>query len=283
MIRVICDSTCDLSEELLNKYQIKVVPLHIVLDGKEYRDGFEIKPDEIYKWSEEHNQTPKTSAVSIEDTIEVMKEILDSGDEIIAFTISKSMSTTFNVFNLAAQYLEAQDKVTVVDSKNLSAGIGLLALKTCDLISEGKNREEIFEELKEIRERINSSFIVSTLTYLARGGRCSSATAMAGSLLGIKPIIELHDGAMGVANKIRANTIDKMIDKYLEAKKEFMLKADSKRVIIIDSGIEAEHLNKIIEYVKNLNHFDEIILQKAGGVISSHCGPGTFGIMFENK
>lgn len=283
MIRVVCDSTSDLSQELLEKYNIKLIPLHIVLDGKEYRDGTEITPSEIYKWSDETNQTPKTSASSIEDAIKVMEEIIKEGDEIIAFTISKSMSTTFNVFNLAAQYLDAQDKITVVDSKNLSSGIGLLALKTCDLIAQGKTRDEIFEELKEIRTKINSSFIVSTLTYLARGGRCSSASAMAGSLLGIKPVIELTDGTMGVTSKIRANGMDKMIDKYLELKKDQMLNADPKRVIIVESGIEKEYLDKIINSIVGLNHFEEIIVQKAGGVISSHCGPGTFGVMFENN
>lgn len=283
MIRFVCDSTSDLSKELLNKYNIEIVPMHIVLDLKEYKDGIEISPEDIYKWSDETNQTPKTSAASIEDTIKVFKEILDDGDEIIAFTISKSLSTTFNVFNLAAEYLEAKDRVSVIDSRNLCSAIGYLAMKAYDMTNEGKSRNEIVDEINILKERMNTSFIVSTLAYLSRGGRCSGVTAMAGTLLGIKPIIEVKDGELALGNKIRANGIDKMIDKYFELKKDSLLNASKERLIIVDSGIEKEELDKFVNLVKGLNHFDNILTLKAGGVISSHCGPGTFGMMYLDK
>ena len=183
MIRIAADSTCDLSKELIDKYNISIIPLHIVLDDKEYKDGVDITPDEIYAWSDKNSTTPKTSAVGFEDAMKAMEQIVDSEDELIIFTISEKMSTTANVFRMAAEELEIEDKVSVIESANLSTGIGLLVIEAAAMAAEGRAREEITDFIEDMKPRVRSSFVVDTLTYLHRGGRCSSVAALAGGML----------------------------------------------------------------------------------------------------
>ena len=132
MVRIYSDSTCDLSKELCERYNITILPLYIILGDKDYRDGENITPAEIFKWSDEHKTTPKTSAASLEDIEARMKPALDAGDEIIAFSISAEMSNMGNVIRLAAQALEAEDRVHYIDSRNLSTGIGHLVVEAAN-------------------------------------------------------------------------------------------------------------------------------------------------------
>ena len=143
MIRIVADSTCDLSKELIEEYGISIVPLHIVLGEKEYLDGTEISPDEIYAWADANEDTPKTSAVGFEQALELMQSMVETEDEMIIFTISEKMSTTANVFRMAAEELELENRVSVVDSANLSTGIGLMVIKAAELAKAVKNRAEI--------------------------------------------------------------------------------------------------------------------------------------------
>ena len=160
MIRIFSDSTCDLSEELLERYEITLVPLHIELGDKEYRDRIEITTDEIFAWSDANNTTPKTSACAMDDTIDLMKPVLDAGDEIVIFSISDSMSTTGNVFRLVTEELDAGDKVSVIDSANLSTGIGLLVVEAAVMAKEGKLREEIVARMEMLKPKVRASFVV---------------------------------------------------------------------------------------------------------------------------
>ena len=194
MIRIFSDSTCDLSEELLERYEITLVPLHIELGDKEYRDRIEITTDEIFAWSDANNTTPKTSACAMDDPIDLMTPVLDAGDEIVIFSISDSMSTTGNVFRLVTEELDAGDKVSVIDSANLSTGIGLLVVEAAVMAKEGKLREEIVARMEVLKPKVRASFVVDTLVYLHRGGRCSSVAALAGSLLKLHPKIIVENG-----------------------------------------------------------------------------------------
>lgn len=279
MVKIISDSTCDLSKDLLDRYDISIIPLHICLGEKEYRDGLEISPDEIYKWADEHRTTPKTSAPSLEDVENIMKPILENGDEIIVFTISSSMSTSYNVMKNAADDLGKSDKVTVVDSMNLSTGIGLSVVEAAILAKEGKDREEICEIIGKYIPRVRASFVVDTLVYLHRGGRCSTVAALAGSMLKLHPKIVVEDGKM-FANKKYAGKIDTVILKYVQDMAQDLLNAKKERVFITHSGCDVNTIEMVKDYLKSLNHFDEILVTRAGGVISSHCGPGTLGVLF---
>lgn len=279
MVKIIADSTCDLSDELVQKYNITIIPLHIVLGEKEYRDRVEITPDEIYRWSDENNTTPKTSAVSIEDTMAVMKPIADAGDEMVAFTISGQMSTTANVFRMAAEELEIEDKVSVVDSGSLSTGIGLLVIEAALMSQEGKSREEISRRMETLKPQVRASFVVDTLVYLHRGGRCSSVAALAGSMLRLHPRIVVKNGAMEAAQKYRGKMSAIIMD-YAKDMETDLLTARKNRVFITHSGCSQEIVDQVYSYLKQLIYFEEILVTRAGGVISSHCGPGTLGVLY---
>lgn len=279
MIKIISDSTCDLSEELLNKYDIDILPLHVVMGDKEYIDGVNISPDEIYVWSDEHKETPKTSAVGIEEAINLFRKYIDAGEEIIAFAISEDMSTTANVMRIAAEELEKEDKIHVIDSMNLSTGVGHLVVEAAIMAKNGESAETIVNEIEKMRHRVRASFVIDTLVYLQRGGRCSSVAAIAGGLLKLHPKIVVENGKM-IASKKYRGSIDSAILKYVADLEEELAKAKKDRVFITHSGCDKELIAKVREKLEALNRFDEILVTRAGSVISSHCGPGTLGVLF---
>lgn len=282
MIRVVSDSTCDLSKEMLEEFDITVVPLHIVLDTQEYRDGIDITEHEIFEWADANKTTPKTSAISFEDAINTLEPIVKAGDTAICFTISESMSNTANVFRLAAEELDASDRVYVYNSMSLSNGVGMLAVVAAKLAKEGRNIDEILKELDECRDKLDVSFVIDTLVYLARGGRCSAATALMGGVLKLHPKIVLEGGAMDAEKKYRGampsvvmNYVKDLEPKLLNARKEF--------VCLVHTEQDEAIVDSVRDYLLSLNYFDRIIESVAGGVISSHCGPGTLGVMFISK
>lgn len=279
MIKIISDSTCDLSEELLNKYDIDILPLHVVMGDKEYIDGVNISPDEIYVWSDEHKETPKTSAVGIEEAINLFRKYTDAGEEIIAFAISEDMSTTANVMRIAAEELEKEDKIHVIDSMNLSTGVGHLVVEAAIMAKNGESAETIVSNIEKMRHRVRSSFVIDTLVYLQRGGRCSSVAAIAGGLLKLHPKIVVENGKM-IASKKYRGSIDSAILKYVADLEEELAKAKKDRAFITHSGCDKELIAKVREKLESLNRFDEILVTRAGSVISSHCGPGTLGVLF---
>ena len=282
MIRIVADSTCDLSKELIEKYDIQVVPLHIFLDKKEFLDGINITPDEIYTWADAKEDTPKTSAVGFEETGKIVKQLIDTEDEMIAFTLSSKMSTTANVFRLVVEELELEDKVSVVDTGNLSTGISLIILKAADMAKAGKSRAEICQTVEELKSKVQTSFIVNTLTYLHRGGRCNSIAALASSMLKLHTKIVVTDGSMSANKKYRGKMENAIMD-YVKDMEEDLKVADSERVFVTHSGCEQAIIDNVYSYLKKLNYFDEILITRAGGVISSHCGPGTLGVLYLKK
>lgn len=279
MVRIIADSTCDLSQDLLEKYNIKILPLHILLGEEEYEDGKNISPEEIYRWSDEHGTTPRTSAPSPESTLELYKEVYTEGSEMICFSISGQMSTTGNVMQLVAEEMGIADKVTVIDSENLSTGIGHLVLEAAIMAAEGKGRDEIVKRIEALRPLVRASFVVDTLVYLHRGGRCSGLAAMLGTTLHLHPMIVVENGKMHSAKKYRGS-LEKALMAYAKDLEPAMRKAKRDRVFITHSGCEPEMVEMVREFLEGLGLFQEIVETRAGGVISSHCGPGTLGILF---
>lgn len=279
MIKIISDSTCDLSKDLIEKYDIAILPLHIHLGEEEYQDGVTITPDEIYTWADANNTTPKTSAASMMEAIELFEPYIKNGDEIIAFSISSTMSANNNVMRLAAEELEAEDKIHVIDSANLSTGIGLLVIEAAIMAKDGKTAEEIVAKIEELKTRVSASFVVDTLTYLHRGGRCSSVAALAGGALKLHPKIVVENGKMG-ANKKYRGKMNSVILSYAKDLEEDLKNAKKDRVFITHSGCDESIIALVREYLESLNKFDEILETRAGGVISSHCGPGTLGVLF---
>ena len=282
MTKIICDSTCDLSKDLLEKYDISILPLHILLGNEEYSDGVNLQPEEIYKWADAHKTTPKTSAPSIEEAVKLFEPYVKSGGELVCFSISSEMSASANVMRLAAQELGAEDQISVIDSRNLSTGIGLLAVQAAIRVQKGMAAKEIVKDIETLKPKVRASFVVDTLTYLYRGGRCSGLAALAGSALKLHPMIEVTGGTMIPGKKYRG-TIDRVILHYANDLESQLRQAMPDRVFITHSGCDAGIVKQVYDYLEGLHYFDEILETRAGGVISSHCGPGTLGVLFISK
>lgn len=279
MVKVIADSTCDLSKDLLEKYDVDIIPLHIILGEDDYQDGVDITPDDIYKWSDANKATPKTAAVSIDVVVDSLRPYVEAGREVIMFSIAGGMSTTSNVMRLAVEELGAGDKVRIIDSANLSTGIGLQVIEAAIMAKEGKRLADIARAAEEVKPKVRASFVVDTLTYLHRGGRCSGLAAMAGGVLKLHPRIVVKDGVMGADKKYRGK-MNAVLLNYAKDLEPMLLKAKKDRVFITHSGCEQEAIDSIKQYLESLHRFDEILVTRAGGVISSHCGPGTLGVLF---
>ncbi|MBQ8510308.1 MAG: DegV family protein [Clostridia bacterium] len=278
-VKIIADSTCDLSPELIEKYDIHILPLHILLDDKEYEDGATITPDELYAWADEHRTTPKTSAVSIQTAIDVFDMYLKAGRDMVCFTISSQMSGTANVLRLAVQQLNEADRVHIVDSGSLSTGIGLQVIEAAILAEAGKTASEIVTEVEALRPLVRASFVVDTLTYLHRGGRCSGIAALAGTALKLHPQIGVVDGRMMPGKKYRG-PINRVVMNYVKDMEENMKSARPDRVFITHSGCQDSIIRDVYDYLQNLGHFSEILITRAGCVVSSHCGPRTLGVLY---
>ena len=277
MVKILADSTCDLSPSLVSRYKIGIIPLYVHLGEKEYKDGVDITPSDLYKWSDEHNETPRTSAPGIEDIESFLDK--DSADEYVIFTISSSMSSSYNNCILAAEDLEMTDRVHVIDSANLSTGIGLQVIKAAELAAAGMTASEIAAEIEKIKGKVRASFVVDTLTYLYRGGRCSGVSAFLGSALRLHPRIEVIDGAMHPEKKYRGKNTRFIMD-YVRDMENDLRSAVRDRVFITHSGCDREIVEDVRAYLEGLGRFDEILETTAGAVISSHCGPGTLGVLF---
>lgn len=282
MVKIISDSTCDLSPELATKYDIDILPLHILLGEDEFEDGKTITPEQIFKWADEHKTTPKTSAPSLEEAIELFRPYVEEKREIVCFSISSSMSTSGNVMRLAAEELEASALITVIDSANLSTGIGHLVVEAAIMAKNGKTAAEISAAMEELKPLVRASFIVDTLIYLYRGGRCNAVAAMAGSVLKLHPKIVVENGAMDASKKYRGK-LATVILSYVKDMEEALKKARPDRVFITHSGCDTEIVNAVRSYLESLGVFQEILETRAGGVVSSHCGPGTLGVLFIAK
>lgn len=279
MIHIIADSTCDLSKELVEKYGIIIQPLYIHLGEEEYQDGVSITPDDIYKWSEETKETPKTAAVSMAEMMDLYEKYTTNGDEIICFSISHDMSTTGNVMRMAAEEMDAADRIHVINSANLSTGIGLLVIEAAIMAQNGVPAKDIVAKIEELKPLVRSSFVVDTLTYLHRGGRCSGVAALAGGMLKLHPRIAVEDGKMGPGKKYRGR-MNSVILEYVKDMEEDLKMAKADRVFITHSGCDEAIIDEVRAYLEQLHVFDEILVTRAGGVISSHCGPGTLGVLF---
>ena len=282
MVKVISDSTCDLSQEVLKRYDIDIIPLHILKGDEELEDGPEVDIPALYDWADANKTTPKTSAPSFDTAMKIMEPYIKEGRELVCFSISEEMSTSANVMRMVASELDAEDKITVIDSRNLSTGIGLLVVEAAIMAAEGAKRDEIKAKIDELIPKVRASFVVDTLVYLHRGGRCSAVSALLGGALALHPMIVVKDGKMDATKKYRGK-IDKVIVKYATDLEEAMKNALPERVFITHSTCDPAIVDEVRDYVKSLGVFSEIIETRAGGVVSSHCGPGTLGVLFISK
>ena len=244
-----------------------------------YRDGVDITPDMIYAHHEKTGQLPKTSAINVVEDLEYFEELTKDGSAVIHFTISSSMSSTYNNACVAAQEFE---NVYVVDAKNLSTGSGLLVLAAAEMAQEGMEAQQIVEKLNDLADRVDASFVVDNLEYLAKGGRCSALAAFGANLLQLKPCISVKNGAMGVGKKYRGK-FEKVLLTYVADRLADAEDICLDRVFVTHAGCDPKVVESVAEAVKNTLPFREILVTRAGCTVSSHCGANTLGVLFIRK
>ncbi|HEX3011442.1 MAG TPA: DegV family protein, partial [Syntrophomonadaceae bacterium] len=265
-IKITTDSTCDLSEDLLKKYDISTTPLYINMGDMSYKDGIEIIPADIYKYADKTGQLPKTASVSVQEYINVFSEYANEGRAVIHINLGSKFSSCFQNAHIAACDF---DNVFVVDSENLSTGTGHMVIQAAIMAQEGSKPQEIVAELKKLVPKIETSFVIDTLDYLRMGGRCSSVAALGANLLNIKPCIEVKDGSMHVGKKYRGY-IDKCIEKYVTDRLKNRGDIATERLFITHAECSAEIVEKTRQLVKQYCDFAEIIETNTSCTISSH-------------
>ena len=275
-IVITADSTVDLSEDLIDRYGIRTIPLTIILGEETFLDGQGYSTLDMYARYHEDGLLPKTAAPSIQDFSDFFSGILAEGCEIVHLDISSELSNSFNAARLAAEDLEG---VYVVDSRMLSTGIGLLAIEGAECRERGMTAAEIAEHLNELTGKVSTSFVLDTLEFMWKGGRCSGVAALGANLLKIKPGLEMKDGKLGIYTKYRGN-MNKVYRQYITER----LQGKAIRpghIFLTESGeIEPEVVEELTALVKELSGCREVHHTIAGCTISSHCGPRCLGVLF---
>ncbi|WP_040196707.1 DegV family protein [Candidatus Soleaferrea massiliensis] len=270
------DSTCDLSPELLEQHQIITLPLYINLNDHFYRDGVDITPDDIYENYKKNKTIPKTSAIPPGDYLDFFAALHPGENEIVHFSISSGFSTTHQNACMAAKEL---GHIHPIDSRNLSTGIGLQVLYASDMARNGASAQEIVEKLADITPKVDASFILDTLEYMCKGGRCSSATKLGANLLRIKPCIEVKDGGMIVGKKYRGKLLS-VFQQYCDDRLRDV-QVEPTRAFVTHSGLEdMTHAETIRRQVLDTGLFKEVHITRAGCTVSTHCGINTLGVLF---
>lgn len=282
-VRIFADSVCDLPKDICEQRGIEILPLVVNLGEKSLHDMVDVTPDDIYDYYRSTKKLPTTSAPSPDDYRQIWEKTLsETDDEIVHFTLSKTMSCSHSSAVLQAE--ETNGRVFVIDSQNLSTGIALAVLYAQDLADQGASAKELVEKVNEMLPKVRASFVVCTTEFLWKGGRCSGIQALGANVLGIKPSIEVADGKMHPGKKYRGS-FDKALSAYAEDILSGKTNLDYTRVFITHSGVDNEDiLNKMKAKLQELQpNFKEIICNRAGCTISSHCGPNTLGILFVEK
>lgn len=279
-IKIISDSTSDLSPELQQKYGIEIVPLVVTLGEQSYSDGVDVFPDDLYAYYDRTKQLPKTAAVTPASFDSHFRPWVDAGYAVICFTIGSGFSASYTNAKIAA---EAYSDVYIIDSRNLSTGIALQVIRAAELAEQGMEAADIVAEIEVMREKVRASFVVDTLEFLWKGGRCSSVARLGANVLHLKPGIDVVDGKMGVAKKYRGD-LQSCLKKYVEAKLKDRDDIDLRRVFITHSGMsDAGNIEIVRQEILKYQPFEEILVTRAGATISTHCGLNTLGVLFTVK
>lgn len=270
------DSTCDLPLELVERFDIRIIPLTVLLGEDSYFDNNDFDPDKIYEYYKESGSLPKTSAPSVQQFIDFFTPMVEAGYEVVHLDISSELSATFSSGRIAASELEG---VYNIDSRSLSVGIALLLLEAVKCRDEGMCAKDIAAHVEALVPKVETSFVIDTLEYLCKGGRCSGVAALGANMLKLRPAIQMKDGKLDVYKKYRGA----MQNVYKQYARETLSGKDiyGQYIFIVDSGeVAPEALESVREIVNELAPGHEVFYNRAGSTISSHCGPGTLGVIF---
>ena len=281
-IIITADSTCDLPDYLIKENGIKIIPLSILLGDKSYRDGVDIRPADIYRYVGETGELPKTAAVTPGEYFEVFNEAVQNGYKVVHIGLSSAISSSYqNAVIASAEF----DDVYCVDSKSLCTAMGLLVLKACDFRDKGMDAKKIADRVNKLVPKVSTTFVLNSLEYLHKGGRCSGVARFGANVLGIKPSIAVDNstGTMDVAKKYRGR-MDVVYKQYVNDCLQDCNKIDPSRIVIANSGdVSGDTLAFVKGLIEGKNRFEQIITADAGCTISSHCGPKTLAIFYIKK
>lgn len=278
-IKITCDSTCDLSPELYDRYRVSVIPMCVSLGDRVCRDGVDVEPKELFSYVEETGKVPTTSAISVGEYEDFFQPFVEDGYEVVHINLSSELSSSHQNARIAAQEL---DNVHIVDSRSLSTGSGHLVILAAELASAGYDGAYIAKALDDMKEHLDVSFILQTLDYLHKGGRCGGMARFGANMLKLRPEIVMENGKLHVGRMYRG-TMEKTILDYVRGRLAEEKAVNYDRIFVTHSGVPGEIVNKVIALVKELRPFDEVIETVAGSTISCHCGPECLGVLFFRK
>ena len=278
-VKIISDSTCDLSPELLERYDIAITPLCVIKDGKEFHDGVDITPADIFAHVDGGRDLCSTAAVSQFEYTEMFTRYAKDCDAVVQINIGSNFSCCYQNACLAAQDF---DNVYVVDSGKLSSGQGLLVVAAAKLAEQGLSGAEIAERMRALVPKVEASFLIERLDYMRKGGRCSAVAALGANLLNLKPCIEVREGKMGVCKKYRGS-FEKCIRQYVKDRLDGRADIAPDLAFITHPACQKNVVDAAMEEAARYGSFDEVVETHAGCTVSCHCGPNTLGILFVRK
>lgn len=275
------DSPADVPAEIRERYDIRVIPLHIILDDDCFEDGVNIQPDDLYAFYKKTGRLPKTSAVSVAEYTDFFKELTQDGSSVVHISFSSALSATHQNARLAA---EDFDNVYIVDSKSLSTGIALLAIKAAQLAQDGLDAKTIAHEMEYKREKVVTTFILDKLEFLYKGGRCSGVAMLGANVLGIKPSIVMVDGKLQVGKKYRGKLENCQMQYVRDLLEQYAGRIDTDRAFLSrTAGVSDEQMKALQKEINKTLKFKEYIVSTVGCTITSHCGERTFTFEFMLK
>ena len=278
-IKIMSDSTCDLSRELVEKHDIGIIPLIVVKEGKSYYDAVDITPADIFAHIAAGGDLCSTAALGVGQYQEHFAKYAEQYDGVLHVNISGELSSSYQNACLAA---EEFDNVKVVDSRNLSTGQGLVVLKACELAQTCESLDDLKQQLEAFTEKVEASFLLDQLKYMVKGGRCSAVVALGANLLNLKPCIEVKNGKMGVVKKYRGSYA-KCLASYVKDRLAGRDDLDKGTLFVTRTPISDECLESVAKAVEECNDFENTYWTEAGCTVSCHCGPGTLGVLFVRK
>ena len=275
------DSPADVPAEIRERYDIRVIPLHIILDDDCFEDGVNIQTDDLYAFYKKTGRLPKTSAVSVAEYTDFFKELTQDGSSVVHISFSSALSATHQNARLAA---EDFDNVYIVDSKSLSTGIALLAIKAAQLAQDGLDAKTIAHEMEYKREKVVTTFILDKLEFLYKGGRCSGVAMLGANVLGIKPSIVMVDGKLQVGKKYRGKLENCQMQYVRDLLEQYAGRIDTDRAFLSrTAGVSDEQMKALQKEIHKTLKFKEYIVSTVGCTITSHCGERTFTFEFMLK
>lgn len=279
-IQITSDTSCDLSKEILEKNNIKTIPIVVLLGDKELYDGVNVQVEDLFTYVQESKKLPKTAARSKEEYKEFFEQFTNNGSTVVHIGLSSQLSVSYQNAVDAAKEI-GEDKVFIVDSLSLSTGIGLLLLHASELVRKGKTAKQIYEIETDRAKSVQASFVVDTLEYLYKNGRCSALAMFGANLLKIHPSLQLIEGKIVPTQKYRGK-MDMILKKYIDDSLAKFSNPDTTRCFVTHSSADPSLVEEIVTYVQSKNIFKEVLVTVAGPTITSHCGKGTLGLLYIN-